>query len=102
MRKIKIHSPGTVANLVCGFDILGMALQEPFDIMELQLLDEPVVLIHNEDEFDLPEEPTRNVAGVVLLAIMEKIKNAHGFRLTVIRNSSTGIRFNNIKRDLFV
>ena len=72
MKKIKIHSPGTVANLVCGFDILGMALQEPYDIMELELLDEPVVILHNDDEFGLPEDPTRNVAGVVLLSIMEK------------------------------
>ena len=64
MKKIKIHSPGTVANLVCGFDILGMALQEPFDIMELELLEEPVVIMQNDDEFDLPVEPTRNVAGV--------------------------------------
>ena len=45
MKKIKIHSPGTVANLVCGFDILGMALQEPFDVMELELLEEPVVIM---------------------------------------------------------
>jgi len=90
MKKIKIHSPGTVANLVCGFDILGMALQEPFDIMELELLDEPVVILQNDDEFDLPLEPTRNVAGVVLLAIMEKMNNAHGFRLTVKKQIKPG------------
>ena len=90
MKKIKIHSPGTVANLVCGFDILGMALQEPFDIMELELLQEPVVIMQNDDEFDLPVEPTRNVAGVVLLAIMEKMNNAHGFRLKVKKQIKPG------------
>ena len=90
MKKIKIHSPGTVANLVCGFDILGMALQEPFDVMELELLEEPVVIMQNDDEFDLPVEPTRNVAGVVLLAIMEKMNNAHGFRLKVKKQIKPG------------
>lgn len=90
MKKIKIHSPGTVANLVCGFDILGMALQEPYDIMELELLDEPVVILHNDDEFGLPEDPTRNVAGVVLLSIMEKMKNENGFKLTVKKQIKPG------------
>ena len=42
MKKIKITVPATVANLVCGFDILGMALNDPFDIMELELIDKPV------------------------------------------------------------
>ena len=38
MKKIKIAVPATVANLVCGFDILGMALNDPCDIMELELI----------------------------------------------------------------
>ena len=73
MKKIKIKCPGTVANLVCGFDILGMALNEPNDIMEITLLDEPKVIIHNQDNYNLPTEPEKNVAGVVFLSIIEKI-----------------------------
>ena len=30
---ITLRSPATVANLVCGFDILGLALNKPYDIM---------------------------------------------------------------------
>ncbi|MGQ0739880.1 MAG: homoserine kinase [Bacteroidota bacterium] len=81
MQKVKIHSPGTVANLVCGFDILGLALSEPFDVMELSLLDEPKVIIHNWDKYNLPAEPEKNVAGVVLLSLMEKMGNKFGFEL---------------------
>jgi homoserine kinase len=76
MKKVKIKSPGTVANLVCGFDILGLALNDPFDIMEVKLLDEPKVIITNRDDFNLPVEPERNVAGVVFLAVMEKLNNS--------------------------
>jgi homoserine kinase len=36
--KVKLKVPATIANLVCGFDILGMAIHEPFDVMELKLL----------------------------------------------------------------
>ncbi len=90
MKRIKIKSPGTVANLVCGFDILGLALNEPSDIMELVLLDQPGLIIHNQDGFGLPTEPENNVAGVVLLAIMERMGNKHGFELTIEKKIKPG------------
>ena len=64
MKKIKVAVPATVANLVCGFDVLGMALNDPCDIMELELLDEPVIRIKHTDDHGLPEEANNNVAGV--------------------------------------
>lgn len=87
---VKVHCPGTVANLVCGFDILGMALKEPYDVMELRLLDKPDVIIHNKDSFHLPTEPERNVAGVVLLSIMEKMDNKFGFEVTIEKRIKPG------------
>lgn len=90
MKKVKVHSPGTVANLVCGFDILGMALSEPYDVMEVTLLDEPNVIIHNKDNFDLPTEPEKNVAGVVLLSVMERMNNSVGFEITIEKHIKPG------------
>jgi homoserine kinase len=83
MKKVKIKCPGTVANLVCGFDILGMALNEPNDIMEVTLLDEPKVIIHNRDSYNLPTDPEKNVAGVVFLSVMEKVGGNIGFEVTI-------------------
>jgi homoserine kinase len=90
MSKIKVFAPGTVANLVCGFDILGLALNEPCDIMEVSLLDEPKVIIHNRDEFNLPTDPEKNVAGVVFLSIMEKIGGNTGFEVTIEKHIKPG------------
>jgi len=90
MKKIKVHSPGTVANLVCGFDILGMALAAPYDIMEFTLLDKPEVIIHNRDNFNLPTEPEKNVAGVVLLSVIEKMNNKVGFEVTIEKRIKPG------------
>ena len=56
---VTVHSPGTVANLVCGFDILGLALNAPYDVMKVKLLDEPEVVIRNKDNFNLPTEPEK-------------------------------------------
>ena len=90
MEKIKIKCPGTVANLVCGFDILGMALNEPNDIMEVTLLDEPKVIIHNRDNYNLPTEPEKNVAGVVFLSVMEKVSSNVGFEVTIEKHIKPG------------
>ena len=85
-----VHCPATVANLVCGFDILGLALNAPYDIMEVKLLDEPKVIIHNRDSFNLPTDPEKNVAGVVFLAAMEKIGGNTGFEVTIEKQIKPG------------
>lgn len=90
MKQVTIHCPGTVANLVCGFDILGMALKAPYDVMEVKLLDEPKVIIHNRDTFNLPTDPEKNVAGVVFLAVMEKIGGNIGFEVTIEKHIKPG------------
>jgi len=90
MKQVTIHCPGTVANLVCGFDILGMALKAPYDVMEVKLLDEPKVIIHNRDPFNLPTDPERNVAGVVFLAVMEKVGGNIGFEVTIEKHIKPG------------
>ena len=87
---IKIKSPATVANLVCGFDVLGLALNEPCDLMRLKLIDEPKVYITNKDDFNLPTEPEKNVAGVVLLSILEKMENKFGFELELEKQIMPG------------
>ena len=77
--------------MVCGFDILGMALNEPFDEMEFKLLDERKIIIRHEDEFHLPTEPEKNVAGVVLQKILEKLENQNiGFEVTINKKIKPG------------
>jgi homoserine kinase len=70
---VTIQSPATVANMVCGFDVLGFAVEEPFDRMRISFADKPGITIINEDDFQLPDEPEKNVAGAALLAMLEEI-----------------------------
>jgi homoserine kinase len=90
MSSVKVKCPGTVANLVCGFDILGLALNEPYDIMQVKLIDEPRVIIINKDNYNLPTEPEKNVAGVVLLSVMEKMENKFGFEAEIEKHIKPG------------
>jgi homoserine kinase len=90
MKKIKVAVPATVANLVCGFDILGMALHDPCDVMEVELIDEPVINIKHTDNYGLPEIPDQNVTGVALQALMDDYGKNIGFNVTVHKNIKPG------------
>jgi homoserine kinase len=80
---LKVFAPATVANLVCGFDVLGMALNKPQDLMTVRLRNEPGITIRHTDEYQLPTEPEKNVAGAALLALMEEYKTPVGFDITI-------------------
>ncbi len=86
----KVVSPATVANVVCGFDILGFALNEPADCLELSLSGEPGVHIINNDEYDLPTEAEKNVSGASLLALLEETEDVKGFILISKKNIKPG------------
>ena len=87
---IKVKIPATIANIVCGFDILGMAIHDPFDEMEMELSDEPGIRIKHLDAFDLPPEPEKNVTGVSLLALIEEYGENIGFDVTVHKHIKPG------------
>ncbi|MBS1915191.1 MAG: homoserine kinase [Bacteroidetes bacterium] len=90
MRSVKIYSPATVANLVCGFDVLGMCLNEPNDIMEVKLLEEKKVTIKSKDGYNLPADPAQNTAGAPLLAMLEELKEPAGFEVTIEKHIKPG------------
>ncbi len=87
---IRIHSPATVANMVCGFDILGFAVNEPYDEMRIRFTDQPGITIVNEDEYQLPTQPEKNVAGAALLALMEELDAPIGFELSIRKQIKPG------------
>ena len=87
---IRIAAPATVANLVCGFDILGLALEEPFDLMELSIAEEPGLRIAHLDGFGLSEEPNANVAGAALRALMDEHGGNNGFDLRIDKRIMPG------------
>ncbi len=81
-----VLSPATVANVVCGFDILGFALNEPVDRITVKISEKSGIEIINEDDFNLPTEATKNVSGAALLAMLEECSDIKGF--TLISNKS--------------
>lgn len=87
---VHVFSPGTVANIVCGFDILGLCLNEPCDELTLEINDEPGIHIVNNDDYDLPTASEKNVSGAALLALLEEAKDVKGFKLSSKKNIMPG------------
>ncbi len=88
---IKIKAPATVANMVCGFDILGFAVNSPYDEMEMRWMtraeNEPSITIINIDNYNLPTDPEKNVAGAALIAFLEEYEEKQN------SSSSSKIKF---------
>ena len=83
MKTVKVFAPASVANLVCGFDVLGMSLQDPADEMTMSLSGEPGLRIVHEDDYGLSEAPEKNVAGAALGAMMKELEPSVGFDLRI-------------------
>ncbi|HEY8387144.1 MAG TPA: homoserine kinase, partial [Parasegetibacter sp.] len=90
MNEIKVLCPATVANVVCGFDILGFALNTPFDILTMRKSDNPGVRITHKDNFNLPTEPERNVAGVALLEMINDAGYTGGIDMEIDKRIKPG------------
>jgi homoserine kinase len=83
IKSVTVSSPGSIANLVCGFDILGLALNDPQDIMHLTKVEKPGIAIEHLDGYGLPTAPEKNVAGAALIALMEEYPVKTGFELKI-------------------
>ena len=88
--EVVVHAPGTVANLVCGFDVLGLCLHLPFDIMRVRLLDEPKITITSVDGYQLPSDPKQNTAGAPLIEMLNEIGGTKGFEVIIEKHIKPG------------
>ena len=74
-KSIKVFAPATVANVVCGFDILGFAVNEPGDELIMELTDKPGVNIVSieGDEGKLPLDPQKNTVSASVISLLKQI-----------------------------
>jgi homoserine kinase len=90
MNEIKIFSPATVANVSCGFDVLGFCLDTIGDEMVIRKTDKKGIHITKIEGYDLPFEAENNVAGVSALALFEAAQPDYGFEIEIYKNIKPG------------
>ncbi|MGY5353212.1 homoserine kinase [Wenyingzhuangia sp. IMCC45533] len=91
MKEIKLFCPGTIANVSCGFDVLGLCLDATGDEMVVRKTTTPGVKITKIVGQDLPLATEKNVAGVAVLAMLKKLNNTtDGFEIEIYKNIKPG------------
>ncbi len=95
MNEIKIFCPATIANLNCGFDIMGLCLETIGDEMIIRKSIEKGIKITKITGADLPLEIEKNVAGVAALALINYIAFKgdaikHGFEIEIHKKIKAG------------
>lgn len=88
--EIRIFSPATVANVACGFDVLGFCLDNKGDEMVIRKVSEKGIKITHIEGYDLPYEANKNVAGVSALAMYENINPDCGFEIEIVKHIKPG------------
>lgn len=90
MNELKIFAPATIANVSCGFDVLGLCLDTVGDEMIIRKSVKKGIFITKIIGQKLPLETKKNVAGVVGLAMLEKLDIDHGFEIEIYKNIKAG------------
>lgn len=89
-RKVTIYSPATIANVGPGFDIMGFAIEQPGDVMSLEVIKEKSHRIKNETPFDIPDDPDKNAATVALSAYLNHIGSKEKFLVILLQKIQPG------------
>lgn len=90
MEEIKLFCPATIANVSCGFDVLGLCLDSTGDEMTIRKSAEKGIRITEIIGADLPLETEKNVAGVAALSLIEALQPDCGFEITITKKIKAG------------
>ena len=92
MESIRVFAPASVANVSCGFDILGFALNSPGDeiILKKNKSGKVRIIEITGDDGKLPFEADRNSASAVIQNILEHFKLNLGIDITLHKKMPLG------------
>lgn len=90
MEEIKLFCPATIANVSCGFDVLGLCLDSTGDEMTIRKSSEKGIRITEIIGANLPLETKKNVAGVAALSLIEALQTDCGFEISITKKIKAG------------
>ena len=90
MQEVRLFSPASVANVSCGFDVLGFCLEPIGDEMVIRKVSKPGIHFTKIEGQNLPLETKKNVAGVAGLALLEAQNYSGGFEIEIYKGIKAG------------
>src|SRR3990170_8605357 len=90
--RLLVKVQASIANLGPGFDVFALALNEPFDFLEVEKTKERGVRIcvTGVGSEEIPESPELNTAGLVAGIFLEKFDQRFGVRLKIHKGIPPG------------
>ena len=88
MKIVKAFAPASIGNIGPGFDVLGMAITGPGDIVTAEKSRNREVVIREIKGGDrtIPLEADRNTAGIAAREVLKQVKAKQGVELTIQKN----------------
>ena len=88
---IKVFAPASVANVACGFDVLGFALERPGDEIIARFSDSKGLKITKITGGKLPYEVEKNTAGYAALTLLEHLgESGRGIEMEIHKKMPFG------------
>jgi homoserine kinase len=90
--RIRVFAPATVANVACGFDVLGFAIDRPGDELIMELTEDDSVTIEaiEGDNGVLPRDPYKNSATVAIMDYLKFIESPYGCKIWLKKMMPSG------------
>lgn len=66
---VTVRAPATSANLGSGFDVFGVALDRPADVIRVEKADRTTIEVTGAGSQYIPEDPEKNTVGAVAKAL---------------------------------
>lgn len=90
MDKIKVFSPGSITNLSCGYDILGVCLNNRGDEITVTKTENKGIIIKSNDNYNISNDINKNVAGIAAQALLKKTSTEFGFEIEIKKGIKPG------------
>ncbi len=91
--EVKVFAPATLANLGCGYDVLGLAIHGPGDIIIIRKSPETTGITIKEitgDEGKLPLDASKNTASIAAQAVLTQLNLEGGFEMEIHKKMPFG------------
>ena len=90
MNKVRVFAPATVANMGCGFDVMGMTLDGVGDVISVEVLDGEGISIINNSGVELPEDVDSNVVTPAVRALLAAYGECKKVLITIEKKIAPG------------
>ena len=83
MKKVRVFAPASIANMGCGFDVIGLALDDVGDIIEITESEGDGLTIINKSGVPMPEDIEMNVITPVVRSFLQRIGKKAKIEVTI-------------------